>query len=325
MYLKPHSSINRLAIAVLNGVSVLYKLFSLLVLKVKSWRKTRYSEACVVSIDNLSFGGTGKTALVLHLGMLLEELGFSFAVVSRGYRARYEKRGVEVTAAHTSEEVGDEAKMVKLRFPDQPVFIGKNRRRSISAALARGMQVILLDDGFQSTGIYKDLKIMLLNPAHPYYYLRHFKSLISAEDLVYTYADPQETGTETTYCFELEGFFTQSGEKLYMGDVTLLGFSALGDNHRFQQSLCQHKLVHFKGFPDHYKYSQEDLHELDRSRVDHNIDYLVCTEKDFVKIAELDIANIPLIYTRNRIKLNWQPLERFFQHAEKEGKIKSSY
>jgi len=325
MHIKPHSSINKVMIAVLNGVSVIFKIFSFLALKLKSWRQKTYAKACIVSVDNLSFGGTGKSALIIDLGTRLEERGFSFAVVTRGYSSKYESRGVEVNSSHSSRDVGDEAKMIKLRFPDQPVFVGKNRHKSIAEAMRRGISIILLDDGFQSSDIRKDLKIMLINPSHPYYYLRNFRFLLSGEDVVFTFSSDAGQENDNPYSFELEGFFAPSGEKLYVEDVTLLGFSALGDNQRFSQSLVDYKLVEFKGYPDHHQFSTKDLQQLEQIRIDENIDYLVCTEKDFVKLTELDISAIPLIYTRNRIELNWQPLEKFFQNAEKQGKIQTLY
>jgi hypothetical protein len=170
--------------ALLNAVSVLFKTFSLAIIRLRSLKKKRFPGAFIISVDNLSFGGTGKTSLVMDIGRELERKKAKFAIVSRGYRSRFEKKGTPVSRDHQPHEVGDEAALIKRAFSRQDIFIGRNRNRSIENALENGNRFIILDDGFQSAGIEKDLKIMLLNPGHPYYYLRNFRWLAGQEDVV---------------------------------------------------------------------------------------------------------------------------------------------
>ena len=115
-------------------------------------------------MDSLSFGGTGKTPLVMAIGKALETRGARFAVISRGYRSAHEKKGPLVRAAHDCREVGDEPLLLKARFPDQDVFVGRDRLRSIAAAAAADDRIVILDDGFQSSHIKKDFSVLLVNP-----------------------------------------------------------------------------------------------------------------------------------------------------------------
>ncbi len=303
----------------LNGVSLLFKTVSLVNLKLKRLRKKEYP-ALIVSIDNLSFGGTGKTTLVIHIGRELQKRGVPFAVVTRGYHSKLEKQNARVLPHHTVEDVGDEAMIYKNTFPGEDIYVGGNRHVSIRAALEVKHRVILLDDGFQSTDIAGSIGVMLINPAHPYYYLRNFKFLARGEDFIFFYRSrPRFKGCGEsedrkkknrggpvcgTYDFSLEGFCDASGRPVDPAGKTLLGFSALGDNRRFREDLVPHGLKDFKGFPDHHTLTLKELRALDRRRKEQHIDTLVCTQKDFVKIKPHYLENIPLIYAQNRIQLS---------------------
>lgn len=302
---------NILIVPFLNLISVVFKTVSFINLKIKALRQTRYAGTAIISIDNLSFGGTGKTSLVIRLGELLQEAGIPFAVVSRGYRSKYEKSGLAVEINHSAAVVGDEAKLLKIHFPDRDILIGRKRRESIKKAAAGNNRVILLDDGFQSTDIYKDVGIMLFNPRRPYYYLRNFKFLMKEEDFILIYEPDQAvvnksgSGSRGFYRFERENFYDIAGNIVDAKHSALFGFSALGDNTRFKSDLADFNLVGFKGYRDHYAFSGQDLRFLDKCRKESKADYLVCTEKDYVKILDHHyIKNIPLIYVKNVIKCN---------------------
>lgn len=294
----------------LNPVSLIFKTISLIYLEYKSLACRKYGEATIISVDNLSFGGTGKTPLVMAIGRSLQAAGIPFAVVSRGYRSRYERLGIRVLPHHTVAEVGDEPRMLANTFPGQDIFIGRDRHLSVKRAIARHNRVIILDDGFQSTDIHKDLRIMLFNPAHPYYYLRNFTFLMKQEDVV-LYYDRQPPGKDRgkgplkgTYTFEIESFCDRQGQTVDIAGARLFGFSALGDNRRFEKDLGKFSLIGFRPFTDHHVFSQAEISSLDKARQAAPADFLVGTEKDFVRLAGLDLTGIPFIYARNRIKLS---------------------
>lgn len=307
----------------MNGLSLLFKSVSFLSLTLKALSCKTFPGTFIISVDNLSFGGTGKTSLVLAIGTFLESQGVNFAIVTRGYKSKLEKETVatRVTDLHTAAEVGDEVLLFARRFPRQHVYVGHNRQDAIGRASAAGIRFIVLDDGFQSSHIHKNLKIMLINPSHPYYYLRHFKCLKKREDIVLVLNSPEIGPNYGGYSFELAGFYDSTGLPIDIRGQRFVAFAALGDNARFQQDLNPFFPIAFKAFSDHFPFSKADLEELDQWRQHHHARYLVCTEKDFMKIFPYKLQLIPFIYARNRIKCNIDLMRLIWSHAEKEKHI----
>jgi len=306
MHLRADTAISRLSRPFLNLLTLPFKAASYLNLSIKSLRRKRFPGMFIISVDSLSFGGTGKTPLVMAIGGALEERGARFAIVSRGYRSRYEKKGMRVEAGHTHEEVGDEPLLLKKRFPGQDVFVGRDRVRSIRAAAARGNRILILDDGFQSSHIQKDFSVMLVDPGHPYFYLRHFKFLSRRDDRILTF-EPAFRGKEGekggTYGFAITKFLDAGGRTVEIGRDPVIAFSAVGDNERFADDMRRFQLAAFRGFADHHVFATTDLASLEALRKEKGASWMVCTEKDFGKIKGLLAPGIPLLYARNEIQL----------------------
>ena len=115
----------------------------------------------VISIGNLSVGGTGKTPHIEYLVRLLHEY-LALAIVSRGYK-RKTKGFMEVLPYHTALDAGDEPLQYKRKYPHVPVIVCESRSLAIPELLKfhPGTQVVLLDDGFQSLEINPGLNILL--------------------------------------------------------------------------------------------------------------------------------------------------------------------
>lgn len=224
------------------------------------------------------------------------------------------KGSVLVKNTHNWREIGDEVKMISNELPDVDIFAGSNRKKSIRESIKRNNKIVILDDGFQSTNIRKDLSIMLINPAHKYYYLRNFKFMAKQEDILLYYRDRETTvsnyhirrgGDFAEYSFEFSSFQTADGLPGDPGNLPVFGFSALGDNKRFKSDLGILNLKGFKEFKDHHKYSPEDLKSLLQEMKNSGAEFLVCTYKDFIKISDIVKDGFPLIYIKNRVKCNF--------------------
>ena len=116
----------------------------------------------VISVGNITLGGTGKTPVVERLSLRLKEGGFSPAIVTRGYRRR--KEGIfQVNARKDSAlDVGDEAFMLS-RKTGVPVIVGADRAQAIRLGMKeQRINVAILDDGFQRRDIGKDIEILVL-------------------------------------------------------------------------------------------------------------------------------------------------------------------
>ncbi|MCX6558503.1 MAG: tetraacyldisaccharide 4'-kinase [Candidatus Aminicenantes bacterium] len=319
MHLRANSTLHWLSRPALNLASLLFKTVSLVNLKIKALAPRHFPGLFIISVDNLSFGGTGKTPLVMAIGRVLAERALPFAIILRGYRSALENKGALVQAAHSLEEVGDEAWLLKKRFPGHDVIIGRDRMRSIAAVAARNNRFIILDDGLQTSQVRKDFSIMLVNPGHPYFFLRHFKFLARGENLVLHYQQRSGAGealpSPWTYDFAIEGFLDGRDRPVNIGNAEIVAFAALGDNERFKRDMGHYRLRAFRGFPDHHAFSPADVHSLEKLRREKGAAWIVCTEKDFCKISHLLDAASPFIYARNRIELPGHVIEQIIQHA----------
>jgi len=322
--------------ALLDLLSLGYKAVACLRLRTKARRRRTHPDLYIVSVDSLSFGGSGKTTLVRGIGAHLDRHDLPFAIVSRGYRGDAVKKGLRVESHHSPREAGDEAVLMKHAFPDRDVLIGRDRQRSIRIARDRGNRFVLLDDGFQSSDIAKDLSILLLNPRQPYHYLRHFRRLARRADIVLTLTeadlpDPPlpppprlEPGVPYTgqYAFRRTGFHDPADRPVAVPPGTpLFGVSALGDNHRFRDDLARLNLVGFRGFADHFAFEQAHVDRLDAARRRAGARHLVCTEKDIVKLRHLDLGDIPFLYARNEIQFNFDLYSFILSDAGEKGFI----
>jgi len=322
MHFRANSTLYRLSLPALNLASLLFKTMSLANFWIKSKRQKHFPQLFIISVDSLSFGGTGKTPLVIAIGQALEKRAVPFAVISRGYRSANEKKGTRIESGQNPAEIGDEPWLLKKYFPNQDVFVGRDRLHSIAAAAARKNRVIIMDDGLQSSQVKKDFSIMLINPAHPYFYLRHFKSMARHESLVLLYR-PNGRGDEPvapgTYRFKGIDFMDGQDRPVDIGNDPVIVFSALGDNERFQNDMSHYQVAAFRGYPDHHAFRAADIQALDSLRRDNNAAWLVCTEKDFGKIKAFLEPGIPLIYFRNKLELPNQAMEQIIHHAAEKG------
>ncbi len=167
----------------------------------------------VISVGNLTLGGTGKTPLTIYLADMLTRLGCKTAVISRGYKGTLEKTGGIVSDGQTifmgPELAGDEPFMMAEQLRDVPVLVGQDRLKSGMRAIQEyHPDVILLDDAFQHLRLARDLDLVLLDSRIPFGNshlmprgtLRESISALSrAHGIILTRCDPAESDA----CFRL--------------------------------------------------------------------------------------------------------------------------
>jgi tetraacyldisaccharide 4'-kinase len=129
----------------------------------RRWLPAHTLPGSVISVGNLSVGGSGKTPFVILLGELLKSRGIRFDVLSRGYGRR--TRGVlQVDPGGLPRDFGDEPLLIARRL-QAPVVVGEDRYEAGRFAEARfGAQIHLLDDGFQHRALARDFDIVLVTP-----------------------------------------------------------------------------------------------------------------------------------------------------------------
>lgn len=275
------------------------------------------SKAKVVSIGNLSMGGTGKTPVLFQFLKELEEKqsGKKAVVLTRGYRCPWEKSFYELYGKGEHPfELTDEALMLNRRFPNVPVLVGKNRHHASILGEGRfNPDLFLLDDGFQYRRIHKDFNIILwdamstLNEAQvvPCGRLREpLERLKIANAILLTRC---ETASEEQIDFWMnwlgkiapgipiiktqtlcDGLFLYDGRKSSVASgAEVYAFSAIGRPESFYAQLEAEgfKVKCKKEYRDHHRFSEEELEELLKESENHNLP-LVCTEKDAIKIKD---------------------------------------
>ncbi len=127
----------------------------------------------VISIGNITSGGTGKTPMTMYMAKRIRRMGYKTVILSRGYKGTAEKTGGIVSNGSrllmTPETAGDEPFMMAQFLEGIPVLVGSDRVASGRRAITRfSPDIILLDDGFQHRRLHRDIDIVLLDAAHPF-------------------------------------------------------------------------------------------------------------------------------------------------------------
>lgn len=134
------------------------------------WARVARAPVPVISVGNLTFGGTGKTPTTIALVRDLVRAGRRPAVLTRGYGRRERSPQVVIGPAPRTgpEIVGDEPLEMASRLPGVPVVVDADRARGAMEAVARGADVLVLDDGFQHLALARDLDVVLLDAGDPF-------------------------------------------------------------------------------------------------------------------------------------------------------------
>lgn len=125
-------------------------------------------DCCVISIGNITVGGTGKTPTAQKLAMQIKEMGYRVVILNRGYRSHWNRNIGVVSNGEkifmTAHEAGDEAYLMAKTLPGIPVIIGKNRAVTGKYAVEKmNAEVIIMDDGFQHWRLHRNLDIVLVD------------------------------------------------------------------------------------------------------------------------------------------------------------------
>ncbi len=160
---------------ILYGVSRMYGKFSQMrYLLYDRGHLRRHRLSCrVISVGNLTVGGTGKTPMTIYMARYLQGIGYRVVVLSRGYGGRAQSRGAVVSDGQRiyldPDRAGDEAFMMAAKLIGIPVLVGKDRYRSgLKAIQEFQAEVIILDDGYQHLRVRRDLNLLLLDARSPF-------------------------------------------------------------------------------------------------------------------------------------------------------------
>lgn len=315
----------RLVVAVLYGLLILLRNALYTYRLLPSWRLPRV----VISIGNLSMGGTGKTPFAFFLIEALREQGIKVGYLSRGYGRRSNTlQEVSLTKPEPALAFGDEPTQVKLRFPEVPVFVGANRYKAGLALLAKypETQVLLLDDGFQHRKLARDADVLLIDLARPPWkdwlfplgYLREpLKAYQRADLLILNHKRPPPKKTHLPIRDKVTAPFvykpldlwhpTKGTQPLsFLAHKPILLFCGIAAPASFREMVEEAggHLTEIHIFPDHHNYTERDIWRLRRAyrklqkRFQLPNLLLLTTEKDLARLY-----NSPLLYQLDELPL----------------------
>ena len=274
----------------------------------------------VISVGNVTAGGTGKTPFVAYLANWFKDRGVPVALLSRGYRA------LEGT-------VNDEKLVLDRECPDVPHLQDPNRLRAAEIACREhGARLLILDDGFQHRRLHRDWNIALIDALNPWGYgnllprglLREpISALKRADVVVLTRADQcpaqrlEEIGTVlrsigcqqwVEVAFAPTELTNSSGEtravEAFSGQP-VAAFCGIGNPTGFKQTLADsgYDPLFFDVFPDHHHYTADESQGIADRAIAHGVKALLTTQKDLVKFPDRDLGGVPLWAVRIGVKV----------------------
>ncbi|MGA9385551.1 MAG: tetraacyldisaccharide 4'-kinase, partial [Candidatus Sulfotelmatobacter sp.] len=273
----------------------------------RRWLRARVLQGPVISVGNLSVGGSGKTPFVILLGELLKARGVRFDVLSRGY-GRTTRGVLLVDPGGLPRDFGDEPLLIARRLR-APVIVGEDRYEAGRFAEARfGPQIHLLDDGFQHRGLARDFEIVLVTPDDardrllPAGRLREpLRSLQRADAVVLTSGASSELFPVTgkTVWRVRRGIAAQN---VPLRPVVFCGI-ARPQNFLLQLRAAGVDPVAEAFFRDHHAYTEKDVNDLRQLRQQSEAGGFVTTEKDAVNLGGYLAALAPLAVVPVKMEL----------------------
>lgn len=291
------------------------------------WRNGRYDAGRaaihaigvpVISVGNLTLGGTGKTPMVAWIAGQLRRQGLRVVLVSRGY-------GRPAAAVAGQPPPNDEALELAQKLPDVPHLQNPDRVAAARQAIAQhAAQVLVLDDAFQHRRIARDLDIVLLDALEPFGFGHVFPrgtlreppcGLRRADVVVLSRADlllpaardeirqmvagyaPHALWAEAAHAPQaLQNADGQRRPPESLAGKRVAAFCAIGNPASFRHTLtrCGVATVQLQEFPDHHRFTPTDLKELARWADRLSVEAVLCTHKDLVKINAATLGQQPL-------------------------------
>ena len=302
-------------------------------------RKRTRLKSPVISIGNLTTGGTGKTPFTIMLCRALQSIGKSVVVLNRGYRGKNEFSCALVSDKNAvlmnAEDAGDEAFLLAQSLPGIPVLAGKDRRSTGAKATELfHPDIVILDDGLQFWQLHRDLDIVLLSAVSPFDngwtlprgLLREPPSHLQRADIIVITNSSSCNSAEISalqnqiqslapdrphYFADIVPRFLKNltdGAEMpvsWLRDRKAAVFSALGNPESFEHTvkLLGAEILKISRFRDHEKLSEADLNRICLEASQAGAETIVTTSKDAVKLGQIQ-SSVPVLALHVEMEVN---------------------
>ena len=304
----------------------------------KNILKSCKPNAYVVSVGNLTTGGTGKTPITAEIAKYYAKQGYKTAILSRGYGGKLKNKNVNVISNgeeifYNSIEAGDEPYWLAQNCKGVCVLTCSSRVKAAEYAYKElKCSRLILDDGFQHQKLGRDKNILVVDSDKkfsngcilPAGALRESLTGIKRADVIIVtnkkYTDKSAKAyarylhrkyKKPTFVCSLvpDCIYNLQNEKPladFKKDPAVIAFSAIGQPEQFYSLLSNYDVIETQNFSDHHIYTKEDLEELKALKEKVKADLFITTEKDAVKLKEIanDFDDIYVLKLKPSLKIN---------------------
>lgn len=301
--------------------------------------------ALVISIGNITSGGTGKTSVTIDIAKYLLKRGYKVAVLSRGYKRNKLGNDGNILISDGQEILcdfeisGDEPYLIAKNAPQAIVIVGKDRYKAGLTAIKLGAEVLILDDSYQHIRLNRNENILLLDSKEPFDnecllpcgYLRELPESIKRATAIIlsNYSDSNQENINldsirkldpnipvVTMKYKLKELRALNIKKIISPEEAMslkaVAFCGIGNPQSFLNTLKENNVSVSDCliFPDHHNYSSDDLKNLTQLAIKNKVDNIITTEKDSIKIETL-CESLPLTFWTTTIETSWGVLNPF--------------
>ncbi|HEY4951016.1 MAG TPA: tetraacyldisaccharide 4'-kinase [Candidatus Acidoferrales bacterium] len=289
--------------------------------------KSQHLDGVVISVGNLTTGGTGKTPMVLWIAERLLAEGKQVGILTRGYRgqniAKPSGTNPPIAATNASVTTSDEVRLLQSRLGNRVQFgVGANRYAAGGDLARCGVNWFVLDDGFQHLQLARDVDIVLIDATNPFSggrllpagHLREPRSALARADIIVITRSAHAPAIESAIRRDSAAPIFYARPKLdaihsftegqVAGAVApealpkLFAFCGIGNPTAFLDDLRTWGLdiVGHKFFPDHHRYTDNDDEEILQQAGEAGASGLICTEKDLYNLHAIYYGKLPTFY-----------------------------
>lgn len=282
--------------------------------------KAKRLNARVISVGNLTVGGTGKTPMVLWIAQRLLDEQRNTGILTRGYHGKIGPDG----------PTSDEVRLLKARLGDRiAVGVGADRYARGSELVAQGIECLVLDDGFQRLQLARDVDIVLIDAMNPFGggrllpagFMREPKTALQRADIVVITRSSRAPAVEAAVRRETDApvFYARpwlDSVRLVTEDAEVeikdarrrkwFAFCGIGNSAAFVSDLREwgFQVCGPRFFRDHHRYTQSEMDEIARQARAAGADGLLCTEKDRYNMELVQCLSPGTAYCRISMQLD---------------------